>query len=131
QVAGHAFGAGDGDFVGDFWAEGFFDRDRFDAVVDLRARAVGVDVVDIGGVFLGVAEGHFHAGDGAAAFRMRVGDAEGVGGGAVADDFAVNGGTAFFGPLVIFEDDDGGAFAEDEAVAVEVEWAGCFLWGGV
>ncbi len=33
--------------------------------------------------------------------------------------------------LVVFEDDDGGAFAEDEAVAVEIERARCFLRHGV
>ena len=75
------------------------------------------------GFFCGVAEGHLHAGDRAAAFGVRVGDAEGVGGGAVAEDFAVDRCAAFFGALVIFEHDHRGAFAEDEAVAVEIERA--------
>ena len=83
------------------------------------------------GFFCGVAEGHLHAGDRAAAFGVGVGDAEGVGGGAVAEDFAVDRCAAFLGALVVFEDDDGGAFAEDEAVAVEVERAGGFLRLGV
>ena len=75
------------------------------------------------GFLLRVAEGHLHAGDRAAAFGVRVGDAEGVGGGAVAEDFAVDRGAAFLGVFVVFEDDHRGAFAEDEAVAVEVERA--------
>ena len=49
-MARHALGAGDGHFVGDVRAERFLDRERFDAVVDLRAGAVGVDVVDVGRV---------------------------------------------------------------------------------
>ena len=46
---------------------------------------------------------------------MGVGDAEGVGGGAVAEDFAVDRGAAFFGALIVFEDYDSGAFAEEIA----------------
>ena len=46
-----------------------------------------------------------HAGDGAAAFGVRVGDAEGVGGRAVADDLAVDRGAALRGVLELFEDD--------------------------
>ena len=59
--------------------------------------------------------------DGAAAFGMRVGDAEGVGRGAVAEHFAVDRRAACFGVFEFFEDDHRGAFAEHEAVAVEVE----------
>ena len=83
------------------------------------------------GLLAGVAEGHLHAGDGAAAFGVRVGDAEGVGGRAVAEDFAVDRGAALLGVFVVFEHDHRGAFAEDEAVAVEVERARGLLWLGV
>ena len=61
---------------------------------------------------------------------MRVGDAEGVGGGAVAENFAVDFRAAGFGVIELFEDDHGGAFAEDEAIAIFIEGARGF-GGGV
>ena len=63
-------------------------------------------------------EGHLHAGDRAAAFGVRVGDAEGVGRRAVAEDLAVDRCAALLGVLVVFEHDHRRAFAEHEAVAV-------------
>ena len=52
---------------------------------------------------------------------MGVGDAEGVGGRAVADDLAVDLGAAGLGVLQRFEDHHAGPFAQHEAVAVAVE----------
>ncbi len=48
---------------------------------------------------------------------------EGVGGQAVADDLGEDLCAACFGELELFEDEDAGAFADDEAVAVLVEGA--------
>ena len=69
----------------------------------------------------GVLEGPLDAGDGAAAFGVAVGDAEGVGGRAVAGHFGVDAGAAALGVLQLFEDQHARAFAEDEAVAVQIE----------
>ena len=51
---------------------------------------MGVDVVDVLGVEPGVGQGLAHAGDRAPALVVAVGDPEGVGGRAVADDLAVD-----------------------------------------
>ena len=75
----------------------------------------------------GVLEGPLDAGDGPAAFGMAVGDAEGVGGRAVAGHFRVNVGPAPAGMFEFFENQHAGAFAQDEAVAVQVERPGRFL----
>ncbi len=64
-----------------------FDGEGLGGVVFLGARAVGVDVVDVGGCQSGVFEGFVDGDDGAAAFGVLVGDGKGVAGGAVADDF--------------------------------------------
>ena len=54
---------------------------------------------------------------------MAVGDPEGVGRRAVADDLAVDPGPACPGVLELFEDEHAGPLAEDEAVAIAVERA--------
>ena len=71
----------------------------------------------------GIGEGLADAGDGAAAFGMGVGDAVGVGGGAVAENFAVDFRAAGFGVIELFEHEHAGAFAEDEAIAIFIEGA--------
>ena len=108
-------------------AEHFANREGLDAVVDAGAGAVRVDVVDVVRRKSGVFEGGAHTTDGAAAFRVDVGDAVGVGRRAVPDDFAVNFRAAFFGVFEFFEDEDAGAFAEDKAVASFIEGARGFF----
>ena len=90
-------------------------------VVDLGAGAVGVDVADVLPGQAGVLERALDAGDGAAAFGMAVGHAEGVGGRAVAGHFGVDAGAAALGVLQLFEHQHAGPFAQDEAVAVQIE----------
>ena len=68
-------------------------------------------------------QGLFHAGDRAAAFVVAVGDPEGVGSRAVADDLAVDPCAPGPGVLELFEDQHAGPFAQDEAVAIAVEGA--------
>ena len=113
-LTGHALGV---------VAEDGLDGGGFVAVVFAGAGAVGVDVVDVGGGELGVGERFLHGDDRAAAFGVLVGDAEGVGGGAVADDFGEDRRAALLGVVEGFEDDHAGAFAEDESAALGVEGA--------
>src|SRR5438445_657082 len=47
-------------------------------------------------------------------------DVEGVGAHAVADHFRQDIGAALFGELQLLQDEDAGAFADDEAVAIEI-----------
>ena len=64
-----------------------------------------------------------HGAVAAFAFGGHAGHVEGVGGHAVADDLGEDLRAAGFGELELFEDEDAGAFADDEAVAVLVEGA--------
>ncbi len=71
-------------------AEGSLDGQRLDRVVHGGAGAVGVDIVDVGRIEPRAGQGLLHAGDRAAALVVAVGDPEGVGRRAVADDLAVD-----------------------------------------
>ena len=64
-----------------------------------------------------------HGAEAAFAFGGHAGHVEGVGGHAVADDLGEDLCAAGLGELELFEDEDAGAFADDEAVAVLVEGA--------
>ena len=82
---------------------------------------MGVDVVDVVGVPAGVAEGGPHRLGRADALLVRGGDVVGVGRVAAAEHLGVDRRAARLRVLVLFEDQDAGPFAEDEAVAVLVE----------
>ena len=84
---------------------------------------MGVDVADVVWPRPGVGKGGAHAGDGAAAFGMAVGDAESVGGRAVAGDLGVDRRAAPPGVLELFQDEHAGALAHDKAVAQPIERA--------
>ena len=64
-----------------------------------------------------------HGAEAAFALGSHAGHVEGVGGHAVADDLGENLCAAGLGELQLFHDEDAGAFADDEAVAVLVEGA--------
>ena len=104
-------------------AEDGFDRAGFVAVVFRGAGAVGVDVVDVGGGELGIGQRFAHGDDRAVALGMLVGDAEGVGGRTIADDFGEDFRAAGLCVVEGFENDHAGAFAEDESAALGVEGA--------
>ena len=70
-----------------------------------------------------VLEGKPHGGDAAPAVLVDVGDAEGVGGRAVAGDLAQDLRPALHGVLVLFEDKHARALAEHEPVAGAIERA--------
>src|SRR6516165_5669144 len=89
----HALAAADRHTVGGR-PEQLLDRDRLDAIIDLRARAMSIDVADVLGLETSVLESHRHAGNRAAAFGMAVGHAERVCGRAIAGDLGENAGAA-------------------------------------
>ena len=78
-------------------SEDFADRERFDAIVYAGARSMSVDIIDILRFKSGIFESKLHTADSAATFRMRVGNAVGVRGNAVAGNFTINFGAARFG----------------------------------
>src|SRR5206468_132700 len=83
--------------------------------------AMGIDVLDIDGGEAGFLEAKLHGASGANAFGMGRRDVVGIGTAAGAEKLGVDGGAALAGVLVFLEDDQAGAFAEDEAVAILVE----------
>ena len=100
-------------------ADQALDRAELDRVGHGRG-AVRVDVVDVGRRKPGALERGSHAAEGAVAVLGRRGDVIGVAGQAVADDLGIDFRAARLGVLQLFEDDDAGALAHDEAVAVAV-----------
>ncbi len=84
QVAELAFGAGDAEAMS-VVAEDSLDRDRFGLIAQRRAGAVRVDVANVAGVELGVAQGGLHRPSGATSFGVGLGNVAGVGTGAIAE----------------------------------------------
>ena len=120
-MARHGLRGVDDELPGVF-AEDFLDGLHFVDVADVCGRAVRVEVLDVLGGDAGVAERHAHAAGGTVGRRGR--DVEGVAREAVADDFGVDVGAAGAGVLKLLENEDAGAFAHHEAVAVLVEGTG-------
>jgi len=85
---------------------------------------VGVEVIDFVGLEAGLPERQLHCAGCAFAALVGLGDVVGIGGRTVAGEFGEDSRAAGAGVLLAFEDEDGGAFGEDEAVAAGVEGAG-------
>lgn len=81
---------------------------------------MGVDVVDIGSRQTRTLQRHLHAAIGAVTVFRRSGDVEGISRQAVTDDFRIDLRAARLCVLELFENDDAGALAHDEAVTVDV-----------
>ena len=116
----HALRAGNRDLVGVLAKHGL-DGKRLNAIVHARARTVGVDVVDVVNAEPCVGQRQPDARRCSPALGMRVRDPVGIGGRAVADQFAMDVSAA---PLRVFEflqHHHGRALAKHEAVAVVVE----------
>jgi hypothetical protein len=123
EVAGHGFGGADEEIFG-VVAEGGADGGSFGAVAERGGGGVGVEVLDVRGREACVFEGELHdAADASAVFGWGVG-MEGVGVGGVAYEFGEDGCAAPDGVFALFDDEDAGAFADDEAVAIGVPGAG-------
>ena len=119
QMADRRLGRGHRELVG-VVAEQALHRAQLDLVAQRRRGAVRVDVVDLVGVELGALQRRLHGAVAAVAVLRRRGDVIGVARQAVAHDLGIDLGAALLGVLVLFEHDDAGALAHDEAVAVLV-----------
>src|SRR5690606_27456871 len=95
--------------------------ERLGGGVDRRGRAVRVDVVDDVGGDAPLAERHAHRADGAFAVLRLAGHVIGIRRDAVARDLAVDRRATLPGVLEVLEDEDAGALADDEAVAIAIE----------
>ena len=127
QVPHHAFRTRDRNRVGRF-AQGFFNGQCFDLVVDFRACAVSVDIVDVFRLYACIGHGFLEARNGASAFIVTVGDPEGIGRRSIADQFAVDSCSTTFCVLQLFQNNHSGAFAQNESVPVFIEWTTRLLW---
>ena len=119
-VAGDGFGGGDGDFSG-MGTEAGFDGADFGEVADRVGGSVAIDVVDGIGVEPGFAEGFFDGADYSLAVGFWGHGVESFAASAVAEEFGIDSGVATEGVAEFFEDDIGGAFAHDKAVALAIE----------
>src|SRR5262249_11314425 len=103
-----------------------FDCDALGYVAELGRRAVRVDVVDVGRVEAAVPERVGHAARGPCSVFRRRGDVVRVGGQPVPGKLAIDPRTARSGVFQFLQHEDARAFAEHEAVAVDIPGtAGC------
>ena len=126
QMPGHRFRRGDRQLVG-VLAEQILDRERLDAIVVRRRRAVRVDVADLLRRDVGLPEGHVHDAHRPAAVLGRRRNVIRVAGHAVADDLGVDSRAARDGRFALFENDHAGPLADDEPIALLVERAARFV----
>ena len=104
-------------------AEDGFDNVSFDRVVFAGSGTVSADVVDVLDTDGGIIECHLDSGDTTAAVFVLVGNTEGIGGGAVADDFGKDFYSSSPSGLQVFEDDGAGTFGDDKTIAFGIERA--------
>src|SRR5580700_306767 len=121
-MAGHGFCGADRD-ISCTVAKDPLEGASFDHVAKRRGSSVGIHVADILGREFGVLDGGFHDSVGAVSVRSGLRNVVGVAGHAVANDFGEDGSFAFLRVFERFEDQNTGAFADDEAVAAGVERA--------
>src|SRR6266513_1000619 len=89
---------------------------------------MGVEMLDIAGLEAGLPQGAFHRAARAVAVLGSRRDVVGISGRAIADDFGDRLGAAADSVFQLFNDEDTGTFAHDEAVAVAVEGPGRTRW---
>ena len=102
-------------------AEDALDGRRFHQVVEPRAGAVGVDVIDVVTIDAGLAQGLGDGPGGAAASGIGLGHRVGVEAAAQAQHLGVNRRAALPGMFQFLQHQHAGPFAEHEAVALAVE----------
>ncbi len=122
QVAGHGLGGADRDLLG-VLAPQALDRHGLHFVAHRGGGAMGVDVGDLLRFHVRVAERGLHDPAGATGVLGRLGDVVGVAAHPVADHLGQDGRAAALGHLQRLQDQDAGALADDEAVALGVERA--------
>lgn len=123
EMSGAALGGADAD-AGDVISGPLANGGALGGVVEDGAGAVGVEVVHVGGGPAGLVTGGGHALQSGEAFGVGLGEVMEVGAAAVADDLSEDGGAAGEGVVKPLEGEDGGAFAQGEAVAVGGEGSG-------
>src|SRR5271165_7231941 len=97
--------------------EDLTDRVRLDAVIQRRGRTVCVDVANLFGKNLRIAEGGLHAEHGAAALRLHIGKTIGVAGGAVAEQLRIDADTPSESVIEILKHQNSGSLGQHKAVA--------------
>src|SRR5262245_15065349 len=113
----HGFGRTHGDFV---IAEEVANGVSFERISDWRRGAVSVYVADVGRTDFGVADGIAHHSEAAFVLRGGLGDVIGISAHAVANDFRNRLGSSGASMLEVFHDQNSGAFADDESIAIAV-----------
>ena len=94
---------------------------RFGRVAQRRAGAVGVDVVDFGGIDLRVGKAMFHRLRRAGAVFVGLRDVSAIGSWRHSRALRSRSSPRGFGVFEFFEHEDAGAFAEHKAIAVFIE----------
>src|SRR5229473_1335943 len=115
-MAGHGFGGTYRNLISEQISNGV----RFERVADGRRGAVGVEVADDTGIEFRVAQRVAHDAETAFVLGGWLSHVIGVRGHTVADYFRQDGSAAAAGMLEFFENQDAGAFAHHEAIAVLV-----------
>ena len=101
-------------------AEAALDGRRFGAVADVGGSTVRVDVIDLLGLESGIAQRVAHDAEGAIPVGWRSSDVKGIGTHSIAHDFRQDTSATLAGMFQFFKHQDAGAFADHEAVAVEI-----------
>src|SRR3954451_3585451 len=114
------FGGAHGNFS--VAAEHGFDRFQLGNVSNRRRGGMGVEMLDVTGLETGLPQRALHGAARAVAVFGAGRDVVGIGRRAVADDFGERFGAAADRMLQLFNDENTGTFAHDEAIAVTVEW---------
>src|SRR6185369_1065919 len=104
------------------------DGDGFQFVAYVGGGAVRVDIADVAGLNLGVANGIEHHAICAFVFGSRRGDVVSVPAHPVSDDFGEDIRTTRFRMLQLFENQNASAFTHNKAVAIFVPGAAGLFW---
>ncbi len=98
-----------------------FDGQGFGFVAQLRAGAMRIDIVDLGGPDSGILQGIGHGSRGTGAILVRLRDMPGIGTDAGPIHFAVDSCAAGLGVFEFFEHEQAGTFTEHKAVSIGIK----------
>ena len=101
-------------------ANGIFPGLSFGPVAEASGSSVGVDVLDLGRLEMSVAQGIAHDPVSAVTVFRGGGDVVGIRAHTITNNFGEDIGIAAAGVFKLFEDEDAGAFPNDEAVALRI-----------
>ena len=123
QVPHHALDAANRGAAGRL-PKHMLDRQGLDAVVDLGAGAVGIDITDLGWSDAGVLQRAIDAGDGSPALGMTVGHPEGVGGGEITGHLRKDLRAALFRVLQLLQNQHASPLTKHKSITLLVEGTG-------